>query len=36
VTQALKQTHGNKRQAALRLGISRATLWRKLHSYGLG
>jgi transcriptional regulator with PAS, ATPase and Fis domain len=36
VTQALKQTHGNKRQAALRLGISRATLWRKLRSYGLG
>ena len=36
VSQALQQTHGNKRQAALLLGISRATLWRKLRSYGLG
>jgi transcriptional regulator with PAS, ATPase and Fis domain len=36
VIQALKQTHGNKRQAALLLGISRATLWRKLCNYGLG
>jgi transcriptional regulator with PAS, ATPase and Fis domain len=32
VTQALKQTQGNKRQAALLLGISRATLWRKMRS----
>ena len=36
VSQALQQTRGNKRQAALLLGISRATLWRKLRSYGLG
>lgn len=35
VAQALRQTSGNKRQAALRLGISRATLWRKLRSYDI-
>ena len=35
VVQALRQTHGNKRQAAELLGISRATLWRKIRAYGL-
>jgi transcriptional regulator with PAS, ATPase and Fis domain len=35
VTQALRQTCGNKRQAAQLLGISRATLWRKIRTYGL-
>ena len=34
VVQALKQTRGNKRQAAQLLGISRATLWRKIRAYG--
>ncbi|MDR1936673.1 MAG: sigma 54-interacting transcriptional regulator [Candidatus Accumulibacter sp.] len=36
VSQALKQTHGNKRQAALLLGISRSTLWRKIRSHDPG
>ena len=33
--QALGQTGGNKRQAALLLGISRATLWRKMRTYDI-
>ncbi len=35
IVQALRQTGGNKRQAAKLLGISRATLWRKIRTYSL-
>ncbi len=33
---ALKETHGNRRRAAERLGIGERTLYRKLKEYGLG
>jgi transcriptional regulator with PAS, ATPase and Fis domain len=36
IVQALEQTHGNKRQAARLLGISRGTLWRKMRDHDLG
>jgi DNA-binding NtrC family response regulator len=35
IEEALRQTHGNRRKAAERLGISERTLYRKLKSYGL-
>ena len=35
IIKALKQTDGNKRQAAKLLGIDRKTLYNKLHLYGI-
>jgi transcriptional regulator of acetoin/glycerol metabolism len=35
IVQNLKDTHGNKVQAAKLLGISRATIYRKIHDYGI-
>ncbi len=35
ITEAMRQSHGNKSQAAHMLGISRDTLYRKLHELGL-
>jgi transcriptional regulator of acetoin/glycerol metabolism len=36
ITSALQQAGGNKREAADMLGLSRATLYRKVRSYGIG
>lgn len=36
IAAALRYTRGNKRQAALLLGISRSTLLHKVRKYGLG
>jgi transcriptional regulator with PAS, ATPase and Fis domain len=33
--EALKKTHGNQAKAAIMLGISRTTLWRKMNKYQL-
>jgi two-component system response regulator PilR (NtrC family) len=35
ITQTLERHHNNRRRAAAELGISRMTLYRKLHRYGL-
>ncbi|OGV82293.1 MAG: transcriptional regulator [Lentisphaerae bacterium RIFOXYB12_FULL_65_16] len=35
IAQALRETRGNRTEAARQLGISRRTLHRKLHTYGL-
>lgn len=35
IVDALKKHEGDKLQAAISLGISRITLYRKLHEYGL-
>ena len=32
---ALRETHGNRRRAAERLGIGERTLYRKIKEYGL-
>lgn len=36
IAAALATTHGNRRQAAERLGISTTTLWRRMRELGLG
>lgn len=36
IIRALESTGGRKRQAALALGISRKTLYDKIHAHGLG
>jgi transcriptional regulator of acetoin/glycerol metabolism len=35
IIRALKETRGNRTLAAKRIGMSRRTLHRKLHTYGL-
>ena len=35
IVDALLDTHGNKVEAAKQLGMSRATIYRKIHEYGL-
>jgi transcriptional regulator of acetoin/glycerol metabolism len=35
IVQALKQTGGNKAEAARRLGISRRTIYRKIEAHGI-
>lgn len=35
IRKALEESHGNRKQASLRLGISVATLWRKMKKYGI-
>jgi transcriptional regulator with PAS, ATPase and Fis domain len=35
IEEALRFEAGNRRRAALRLGMSRATLWSRMHRYGL-
>jgi transcriptional regulator with PAS, ATPase and Fis domain len=35
ITEALRQAHGNKRRAAQMLGISRDTLYRKIHDLNI-
>ncbi|HEY3239205.1 MAG TPA: helix-turn-helix domain-containing protein, partial [Acidimicrobiia bacterium] len=35
IVKALREVHGNKAAAAIRLGISRPTLYRKLIIYGI-
>jgi DNA-binding NtrC family response regulator len=35
ILEALKEANGNKRKAAQKLGISRATLYNKMRKYGL-
>ena len=35
IEESLRHHHGNMSKAALRLGISRPTLYRKMHSYGI-
>jgi sigma-54 dependent transcriptional regulator, acetoin dehydrogenase operon transcriptional activator AcoR len=35
IAQALVKTRGNRTEAAARLGISRATIYRKIHAYGI-
>ena len=35
IIKALEECGGNRSQAALKLNISRRTLYRKLHEYGL-
>ena len=35
IVQALKESDGNQTRAAQRLGISRATMWRRVREWGL-
>jgi transcriptional regulator of acetoin/glycerol metabolism len=35
IVDALLDTHGNKVEAAKQLGMSRATIYRKIHEYGI-
>ena len=35
IAEALRETDGNKSEAARRLGMSRATIYRKIRGYGL-
>ncbi len=34
IKRVLEETHGKKKEAAKKLGISRETLWRKLKEHG--
>jgi transcriptional regulator of acetoin/glycerol metabolism len=35
ITQTLLDHHGNKTKVAASLGMSRATIYRKIHEYGI-
>ena len=35
IVRCLADAHGNKAQAARSLGMSRATIYRKIHDYGI-
>jgi transcriptional regulator of acetoin/glycerol metabolism len=35
IIQALVEAEGNRTEAAARLSISRATIYRKIHAYGI-
>jgi transcriptional regulator of acetoin/glycerol metabolism len=35
IARALVKTGGNRTEAAAHLGISRATIYRKIHAYGI-
>ena len=36
IVRSLEENHGNKKAAATALGISRATIYRKIKEFGIG